>query len=405
MISGSKKFYGYLKKDFLLLYKRKKYLYTFLLLPIIISLLFLVVLNPSDYKINVGVCNFDNSGTADEVLLNLQNFDTTILQRTNCEQILKQEIKKGKFSLGIIIPEDFSRRLDNLKSAKIQVYYDGTDVAFANMMSWKLDNSLDPFERKIIDNLNKKFTSNVATVRTGVNLFSKKLPFGLSRNLEEINSDLKNLEELDTEFLVNPIWTEKHSIYKKDLKKDAGLVFVFPLLALFITLMLSSTSIIYDKKTNFILRVKASTTPALYLLAKLIFFTVLVFAQFIIITSLFMFYGARYPISILNIFELVLSIALIDTLFGFLIGLVSENEGIAVLFSLIISFPLMLMSGIFFPTQTLPGYVQFISKILPLNFQIQASKGVLLFGQNMSNNWIYFVIVLFLLTWYLIRKD
>lgn len=404
MISTHKKFYGYLKKDFVLLYKRKKYLYTFVLLPILISLIFLLVLNPSDYTINAGVCNFDSQKISQEIFSNLDNFETTILPTENCEENLKSDIQKGKYSLGIIVPEGFSNNLENLKQSRLIVYYDSTDVAFAELISWKLDSSLEPFEKQIVDNLNKEFTSNVASVRKGISIIKDELPSSISKNFKESEDNLKNLEEMDTEFLVNPIWTDKRSVSEKDLQKDAGLVFVFPILALLITLMLASTSLIYDKKTNFLIRVKSSTSPAIFILAKLLFFTILVFVQFGIITSLFMLYGARYPINLLNIFELVLSIAMIDTLLGFIIGLLSENEGIAVLFSLIISFPLMLISGIFFPIQTLPTFVQWISKILPLNYQITSAKAVLLFNQNISNLWMIYVVVLFGLTWYLIRK-
>ncbi len=404
MISTHIKFYGYLKKDFVLLYKRKKYLYTFILLPILISLIFLLVLNPSNYIIKAGVCNLDSQKVSQELFSDLDNFETTILPLENCEENLKLDVQKGKYSLGIIVPEGFSDNLENLKQSKLIVYYDSTDVAFAELISWKLDSSLEPFEKQIVDNLNKEFTSNVASARKGITLIKNELPSSISKNLKESEDNLKNLEEMDTEFLVNPIWTDKRSVSEKDLQKDAGLVFVFPILALLITLMLSSTSLIYDKKTNFLIRVKSSTSPAIFVLAKLLFFTILVFVQFGIISSLFMLYGARYPINLLNIFELVLSIAMIDTLLGFIIGLLSENEGIAVLFSLIISFPLMLISGIFFPIQTLPTFVQWVSKILPLNYQITSAKAVLLFNQNISNLWMIYVVVLFGLTWYLIRK-
>ena len=404
MISTHNKFYGYLKKDFVLLYKRKKYLYSFLLLPLLISLIFLLVLNPSDYQIKANICNFDSEEISQELLANLRNFETTTLPKENCEELLKDQIKKQKTSLGIIIPEGFSNNIENLKRSSLIVYYDNTDVAFANLISWKLDNSLEPFERQIVDELNKEFISNVKTVRNGLNLIESELPKSITKKMVSVDRDLKNLEELETEFLINPIWTDQRSIYEKDLKKDAGLVFVFPILALFITLMLASTSLIYDKKTNFTIRVKSSTSPALFLFAKLLFFTILVFLQFAIIASLFLLYGARYPVNFLHLVELILSIALVDTLLGFIIGLVSENEGIAVLFSLIISFPLMLISGIFFPVQTLPNFVQFISRILPLNFQIQASKSVLLFNQNIPNIWMIFPMILFGITWWLIRK-
>jgi ABC-2 type transport system permease protein len=91
-------------------------------------------------------------------------------------------------------------------------------------------------------------------------------------------------------------------------------------------------------------------------------------------------------------------------LLGFLIGIISENEGIAVLFSLIISFPLMLVSGIFFPTQTLPSFIGGIANLLPLNYQIAGSKAVLLFGVSMDNTWMIISFILFGLVYYFVKR-
>jgi len=101
---------------------------------------------------------------------------------------------------------------------------------------------------------------------------------------------------------------------------------------------------------------------------------------------------------------MIIFIAVINTLLGMLIGCISENEGIALLFSLIISFPLMLLSGIFFPLQTMPAFVQYLAKLLPLHYQIIAVKSVLLFNLEISSKWIITAIILFMLVYYLIRK-
>ena len=61
MRTQTRRFYGYLKKDAMLLYKRKKYLYLFILLPLVIASLFLFALNPKDYNISVGICDFDQT--------------------------------------------------------------------------------------------------------------------------------------------------------------------------------------------------------------------------------------------------------------------------------------------------------------------------------------------------------
>ena len=407
MKTQSRRFYGYLKKDTMLLYKRKKYLYLFILLPLIIASLFLFALNPKDYDIKVGVCDFDNTDISRGAYSDLSGFNPKIFTGENCTENIKSQIKLGKLDLGLIIGNGFANNIKNLEQSKLQIYYDNTDIAFSNLISWKVDQSMVPFKRQIINNLNEELSNKVSSVRDGVDVIMEisSISSFANNKIEKADSDLKKIEDMETEFLVNPIWTEKIPVYEEDLKKDAGIVYIFPILAIFIILMLSSTSIIYDKNTNFLTRVKASASPISYILAKTIFFTILVLIQFLLILGLFMMNGASYALPIAGTIQLILFVGIIDTLIGFIIGLTTNNEGIAVLFSLMISFPLMLVSGIFFPVQALPKLIQWIGEILPLHYQINASKAVLLFGQKLSNTWIYFAVGLFIVVIWLVRKE
>ena len=286
------------------------------------------------------------------------------------------------------------------------MYYDNTDIAFTNLISWKVDQALIPFKRQIVDSLNEELSGKVSTIRDGIDVvYQLDLVSYVDKKVLAADKELKTIEDMETEFLVNPIWTDKTPIYNEDLKKDAGIVYIFPILAIFITLMLASTSIIYDKNVGFITRVKASASPISYITAKTVFFTGLVLIQFLIILGLFMLSGAKYALPITGLIQLILFIGIIDTLLGFLIGLIANNEGIAVLFSLMISFPLMLVSGIFFPTQVLPKFVQWIGQALPLHYQINAAKSTLLFGQTISNKWVYLAIIFFIAIIYLIKKN
>ena len=263
-----------------------------------------------------------------------------------------------------------------------------------------------PYKYKIVDNFNNEVKEEIKSLRASVDL---ALAFSSQYNniypkIKKVDTDLKKIEELDTGFLINPIITEKISIYDKKLEKDAGIAFIFPIIAIFILLMLSSSSVIYDKKMNFITRVKSSTSPMTYLLAKVIFFFLLTISQFLIIILLFMIYESTYIFNFLDIINLLLFVAVINSLIGILIGLIAENEGITILFSLIISFPLMLLSGIFFPVETMPTILGFLSRLLPLYYQIMATKEVLLFGLNISYVWLYPAISIFVINYILIKK-
>lgn len=402
------KFSSYMKKDFLLFTKRKKYLYLSILLPFLIAGIFLFMLNPSQTNLKVGVCDFDSSELSTKAFSSIENFEIEILDKNNnCLEKIKEKIQKGEIDLGLEIPRGFEKNIQNLKQSRINIYYDNTDVAFSNLISWKVDNLLFPFKRGIVDKLNQELKSNVENINTNLDLLLKfvDLPTNLQTDSVQLQRNLDNLEQLDTEFLINPIWTDKKPIYKQELTKSAGVAFVFPIIAMFITLMLASTSLIYDKKNNFITRVKTSSSTFLYLLAKLLFFVFFTTLQFLIVLLLFIIYGSSFSYNFPAIIHLILFISITNTLIGLIIGLISENEGIAILFSLIISFPLMLISGVFFPTQTLPTIAQYLIKITPLYHQINATKLVLLFNENLNFLWLYISAIVFLVVNWFVRKN
>ena len=400
-------FYGYLKKDFMLFYKRKKYLYLFLGIPIILALFFIFALNPSGYSIKMGVCDFDNSVLSGTALEGMDGFKYDLLEKEDCIENLRKMIISGKYDLGLEIPQGFEKNINGLKQSKIVVYYDNTDVAFSNLVSWKIDVTLYGFKRSIIDSLNKELGAKTGGVRSNLDIVLELTSFSsaLEKRVLDADKELKMIEEMETEFLVNPVWTDLRPIYENNLDASSGAVYVFPIISLFTILMLASISIIYDKKNGFLTRVKSSSSGFSYLAAKMLFFILLVAIQFLIVLSLFLINGGRYSVSFSGVLMLIVSVALINCLIGFLIGFLSENEGIAVLFSLIISFPLMLVSGIFFPIQTLPKLIQYFSIITPLNYQINYSKAVLLFGETFNNLWAYAALILFVVCFWLLKKE
>ncbi|MBW2984374.1 ABC transporter permease [Candidatus Woesearchaeota archaeon] len=406
IIKAPIKFYAYLKKDFLLLVKRKKYLYLSIAIPLVVAVIFLFMLNPSKTGIRVEVCDYDNTEYTRQQISDLEGFDVRFLNLDNCREDVIAHIKSGKTALGLEIEKGFSEKINDAKPAGMIIYYDNTDIALSNLVSWKMDVSLNSYKRSIVDVFNQELKRKVSSLRSNVDIALELVSSSsaLSKRIKLIDSDLKRIEEMPTDFLMNPIWTDQRAIYEEKLAKDSGIAFIFPIIAMFLVIMLAATSLIYDKNTNFLIRVKASTSPVLYILAKLVFFFAVTAAQFIIILLMFLIYGSTYSMSFLEVLHMLALVAFLNSLIGMVIGLISENEGIAILFSLMVSFPLMLLSGVFFPLQTMPGFLQYLAKIAPLYYQVSVVKSVMLFNQALSGNWIYAFIVLFLVVHYMIKR-
>lgn len=402
-----RKFYGYLKKDLMLFYNRKKYFYVFLLFPIIVAGLFLFMLSPTTTEISVGICDFDRSAETQQVLGDLESFDPILFEEEDCVDNLKDEIRRGDLALGLVIEEGFSSNIENLEQATITTYYDNTDIAFSNVVAWRVDSSLNPYKRNIIDELNEELKRRVSIARQSLGV-AKELSEGtdlLHRRIVDIDDDMARIEELNTDFLINPINTDKRGVHGEFEIKYISVAFLFPIVSLFLILMLASISVIYDDKIGFITKVKTSTTIVTYILSKIIFFFILSTIIFGILYAIFLIAGAPLSFSLLEIVKLILLVSITNSMLGLLIGKAAGNEGVAILMSLFVSFPLMLLSGLFFPLQNMPSFIQSLIKILPLHYQIEATKSIILFNQTLSWTLVYATIPLFLFTIYIFRTD
>jgi len=87
-----------------------------------------------------------------------------------------------------------------------------------------------------------------------------------------------------------------------------------------------------------------------------------------------------------------------------LIGLISDSEGVAVLFSLIITLPLLLLSGMFYPIEFMPKIMQFFAKIMPLDAEVLMIKKALIFGGTMNNFYFIAPLVLAIICLWFLRK-
>ena len=70
---------------------------------------------------------------------------------------------------------------------------------------------------------------------------------------------------------------------------------------------------------------------------------------------------------------------------GICITSVAADEETAQTFMMVLQFPMMFLSGVFFPIQQMPWYMQYISKALPLTYATQAMRKVVVLGAGIGD--------------------
>jgi ABC-2 type transport system permease protein len=129
-----------------------------------------------------------------------------------------------------------------------------------------------------------------------------------------------------------------------------------------------------------------------WLASKVLFYILLSVASFLLMVAVGVFaFGAHVALSLWLILFLILGPMLFASL-GMLVGTISKNTETASVVGNLITFPMMFLSGTFFPISLMPTYLQYFAHVLPLFYIIDGLNGVMIYS-NYSQAAIDLVVV------------
>jgi ABC-2 type transport system permease protein len=120
-----------------------------------------------------------------------------------------------------------------------------------------------------------------------------------------------------------------------------------------------------------------------WLTSKMMWYVVLTIAGFLLMVGVGIFaFNAHVALTIWLIPFLVLGPMLFAAL-GMLVGTVTKNPETAGVIGNIVTFPMMFLSGTFFPISSMPAYLQNFAHVLPLFYIIEGLNNVMVYS-NLS---------------------
>lgn len=121
-------------------------------------------------------------------------------------------------------------------------------------------------------------------------------------------------------------------------------------------------------------------TKGEWLASKVIWYILLSAASFVLMTLFGIeLFGAQVTFSLWIIPFLILG-PLFFVALGMLVGTVTKSQESAGVIGNIITFPMMFLSGTFFPVQTMPTYLQNLAHVLPLFYIIDGLNAVMIYN-------------------------
>ncbi|MDR2204222.1 MAG: ABC transporter permease [Nitrososphaerota archaeon] len=158
--------------------------------------------------------------------------------------------------------------------------------------------------------------------------------------------------------------------------------------------MFSLVNIAADYKKNKLFK-QLSLTPLTkmeWLISKVLFYIALSAAGFILMVAVGVIaFGAHIALSLWLIPFLVLGPILFASL-GMLVGSVAKNPETAGVIGNVITFPMMFLTGTFFPLSMMPEYLQTIARVLPLYYVTEGLNNVMVYN-NIPNALIDIVVL------------
>ena len=119
-----------------------------------------------------------------------------------------------------------------------------------------------------------------------------------------------------------------------------------------------------------------------WLASKVLWYIVLTTISFLLMVTVgILMFGAHVTLTVWLIPFLILGPMLFASL-GMLVGTVTKNPETAGVIGNIVTFPMMFLSGTFFPISMMPQYLQSIAHVLPLYYVVEGLNNVMVYANH-----------------------
>ncbi len=279
------------------------------------------------------------------------------------EKEMARALDSGDAKMGIQFPPDFSRLLMRSRRATMQLIVDGSD---SNASSLSLS-----YARGIIQ------------------AYALRQVLGIEAEEDVIPIDVRSR-----------VW------YNPDLEQVNYMVpGIIGVLLLQLTIVVTAMTVVKEKELGTMEQLTVSPLrPFEFILGKTIPYAILCWLDLILILVLsWLLFGVTVKGSLVLLLTLSTLFLCSGLALGLLVSSISETQQEAILTSIFIYLPSILLSGFIFPIESMPFAIQLITYAIPLRYFLVILRGVIVKGVGIEYLWaetgvlLVFTVVSFLL--------
>jgi ABC-2 type transport system permease protein len=341
-----------IKKEFYQVRQDKRMLGVSIMAPIIQVLLLGYAATTDIKNSNLVVCDLDKTAESREFIKEFTN-SKYFIEKYSVDLVedVDHFIDNSKASIALVVPVGFGNDLLGRKTTQVQVILDGADANTANILLG--------YATQIVGSYSQSVTAKYLMMQKGIR-FGKVIP----EPRIWFNPDL-----LSSNFMV------------------PGVV---ALVLMIITMTLTSLGIVKEKEIGTLEQLMVTPIkPYQLILGKLIPFTIIGFADMMIVLAL-AHYWFKVPLvgSLWLLFGLSGLFILTTLGLGLFISTIAKSQQQAMLIAQFFFFmPFLYLSGFSFPIANMPVIIQYITYLIPLRYFLEIVRGVFLKGAALHELW------------------
>ena len=386
-------------KDLLDFIRNRMELIAFIIMPIFMMVMtgYIFPSEQSLKNISLGVVQNDTGKLSQDIVRVLEEIKmgekdekVFVLQSMANLPKAKEELKKGDLNAILAIPGDFSSSIEKGEQGVLTLITDQSNPQISSLLTGIIE--------KIIDGLASKVAIEKLVDMMGAFSIapgSESIPF----DFETEPSGEKLLPFSSTELSPASSEFNPQVLVKPFVIKTEGLVpgkqnyfqFVAPGIIIMVVVMAVmiglAASISREKELGTLDGILVAPIPRIcIILGKALSQTTrgLLQGSIVLLLSIFLFGVHIYGSISLVVLLLFLGVFSFIGL-GILISALAAEQETAMTIMMTLTFPMIFLSGVFFPIEQMPGFMQIISKILPLTYAIEALRKVIILGAGISS--------------------
>jgi len=191
-----------------------------------------------------------------------------------------------------------------------------------------------------------------------------------------------------------PIKLDRIPVFRNRSYLDFLMPGIVSIVLMFISFLLASITIVQERSKKTLIRTLLTPLSlGMFLFEKTAALIIIAFIQGIImIIVAFVFYGILIPPDQLaQLFLIILVYAAAFIGIGMALATLAESENTAMLLTLVLSIPMLFLSGVFFPFETMPELMILLGNALPITMGIRALETVLIYQKGFEAFSVYLI--------------